>query len=122
LKTMEREVIRVLSNGSVLSRRLPALPPQDIAEGSYWTPDGSVARVRKSLAGRLYAERFNEVSFKFEYERGLVYSLEKRMTLDEARAWGARLGRCAVCGKTLTANKSVDDGIGPVCIKRLEGK
>jgi len=113
------ETIRVLSNGMVLSRRDPVVPPKDVQVGAYFTKEGNVARVKKSLQDRLYAERFNEVTFKFEYEKGLVYNLGERMTLDQAREWGARLGRCAWCGRTLTANKSVDEGMGPRCRKRF---
>jgi len=114
------EVIRVLSNGSVLSRRDPVVAPKDVTAGSYFAPNGDVCRVRKSRSSdRLYAERFNQVTMKFDYERGLVYNLGERMTLDQAKEWGARLGHCAVCGKTLTDNKSVNAGIGPVCIKKL---
>jgi hypothetical protein len=115
-------IIMTLSNGSVLSRREPATPPAEIVVGSYFTPDGNVARVRKSRqSDRLYAERFNETTMKFEYERGLVYHLGARMTMEQAREWGTRLGHCCNCGKKLTHNKSVDEGIGPKCAKMIRG-
>lgn len=119
------ETIMVLSNGSVLSRKephelRPSVPPIEIKPGPYFTRDGFPARVKKSVStDRLYAEKMNAQTGKFEYERGLVYNLGERMTLEQAREWGARLGRCAICGAKLTDNKSVDDGIGPVCIKKL---
>lgn len=34
---------------------------------------------------------------------------------------GERWGSCVVCGRTLTAEKSVELSIGPVCYSRLEG-
>lgn len=46
----------------VLSRRDPVVPPKDVAVGAYFTKEGNVARVKKSLQDRLYAERFNEVN------------------------------------------------------------
>jgi len=103
------EVIQTLSNGSKLTRRSPE--EKQTA--------GKVARVRKSRSERLYAEVFDQNDMKFFYERGLVYNLAKRMTLEEAKAWGARLGFCCVCGKKLTDNRSVDAGIGPVCVKKI---
>lgn len=121
--------LQVLRNGSVLSRRelgdevekavVNYLVPADITTGSYFTPDGRVARVRKSKAERFYAEMFNEAEMKFVYMPGLVYHLGKRMTLEEAKAWGARVGHCCVCGKLLTDNRSVEAGIGPVCITKI---
>jgi hypothetical protein len=115
-------VIKVLSNGSVLSRpdvnRPGALAPEEIQKGSYWTLDGNVARVRLSRSsGRLYAELFT--GDRFTYERGLILRLKARMTLDQAKEWGAQHGHCAVCGALLTDNKSVAQGIGPTCIKKL---
>lgn len=96
------------------------LPQKDIQEGSYWTEAGNVARVRTSRSsGRLYAEKLDSETCKFQYTRGLIFHLKARMTLDEARAWGSRHGLCCVCAKTLTDNRSVDQGIGPVCIKRV---
>ena len=31
--------------------------------------------------------------------------------------YGRAMGRCSMCGRTLTADKSIEDGIGPVCKK-----
>lgn len=121
------QVLMTLSNGSVLSRKepsdfKPSTPPVEIKVGPYFTKDGFPARVKKSRGtDRLYAERMNPETGKFGYERGLVYNLGERMTVEQAREWGARLGRCSICGAKLTDNKSVDDGIGPVCIKKLKG-
>ena len=96
-----------------------ALPLVDIASGSYWTNAGEVARVRPSQAGRLYAEQLSEETGRFEYVRGLIFRLRARMTLEEARAWGARHGRCCVCAALLTDPKSITAGIGPVCGKKV---
>jgi Family of unknown function (DUF6011) len=132
------EILQTLSNGMVLSRKGPEdhvptladsllaecdrkLKPEEIKEeGSYFTMKGDVARVRKSKStGYFYAELFDEAYMKFIYTKGLIYNLKSRMTMEEARAWGARVGHCCVCGKLLSANKSVDQGIGPVCILKI---
>jgi hypothetical protein len=53
----------------------------------------------------------------FEYESGAVSKLrpEDRMTLEEAKAFGALYGTCCVCGRTLTKEESIEAGIGPIC-------
>jgi hypothetical protein len=97
-----------------------ALPLKDIVPGSFWTLDGGVARVRRSqFSGRLYAERLSEDSGHFEYVKGLLFRLKARMTLEEAKAWGAQHSRCCVCGAFLTDPKSIENGIGPVCAKKV---
>jgi hypothetical protein len=40
-------------------------------------------------------------------------------TLEQAKAYGRRTGRCMVCGRRLTHPASVAEGIGPVCSGRL---
>lgn len=40
-------------------------------------------------------------------------------TLEEAKAYGRRTGRCMVCGRKLTHPTSVEAGIGPICAGRL---
>jgi hypothetical protein len=42
-------------------------------------------------------------------------TVEHRMTLDEAKAYGKVTGTCCVCGRKLTNEASIADGIGPVC-------
>lgn len=42
----------------------------------------------------------------------------RRMTLDEAKAWGKATGSCVKCGRRLDVPESVDAGIGPVCASK----
>lgn len=86
----------------------------------YRVADGTMYRVRPSRqSGRLYAMRFDVVSYEFTYAPGVIYKLtaSDRMTLEEAMAWGVQTGVCCVCGAFLTDEKSVARGIGPVCAK-----
>ena len=95
------------------------IPLADISKGSYWTFDGNVARVRASRSsGRFYAEQLDAESNKFVFKKGLIFRLKSRMTLDEAKAWGAQHGICCVCAAFLSDHKSVEAGIGPVCAKK----
>jgi hypothetical protein len=116
----------VLSNGMVLSRRSPTdqpqaqvLAPQNVEVGSYFTPEGKVARVRKSTTDRLYAESFDETALKFVYEKGLVYRLGRRMTLDEAADGELGSATAAFAASGSPTIRSVDRGIGPVCERKI---
>lgn len=44
---------------------------------------------------------------------------EYRMTEEEAKLFGTKYGICASCGRPLKDAKSVEAGIGPVCIKHF---
>jgi hypothetical protein len=59
------------------------------------------------------------VKFEFQYERGAIYRIlpEHRMSLERGKELMIRYGRCIVCGHNLKVKKSVERGIGPVCIK-----
>lgn len=54
---------------------------------------------------------------RFDYAAGVVrrLSLETRLSLDEAKEFGAVYGVCCVCSRTLTNEDSIEAGIGPVC-------
>lgn len=54
---------------------------------------------------------------RFDYAAGVVrrLSLETRLSLDEAKEFGAVYGVCCVCSRTLTNEASIEAGIGPVC-------
>jgi hypothetical protein len=104
-------------------------------EGMYRDPStGEIYKVQLAVhgSGRPYAKRLVKIagwtfethgkkSHEFEYVHGLVYKLppEWKMTLDEAKAWGALYGSCCVCGALLTDEKSIAAGIGPVCAKKF---
>ena len=104
-------------------RQAPANPVTEI--GMYVNADGVAYRVKQSKAGRLYASRFvpeaQARADRFVYEGGAVYRLDAsmRMTLEQAKALGAQYSQCCVCGRDLSADQSVEAGIGPVCAGRL---
>lgn len=60
---------------------------------------------------------------RFEYAPGAMRLLSEdtRLTLDEAKDFGACYGTCAVCGRTLTNEESIAAGIGPVCAGKAFG-
>lgn len=104
--------------------------------GVYETPDGTVYVVKPNKAGtNLYAKRLVEinaeraleeggrVNIEFQYEAGAIYRLkpEWKMEYERAKELTIRYGRCIVCGRKLKAAQSVEQGIGPVCIKSFRG-
>lgn len=94
------------------------LAPPTITDEGMYQKGTDIYRVTRSRAGRLFAEILTPGG-SFVYTKGAVYDLkpEHKMTVDQAKAYGHKYGRCCVCGKTLTDEKSIAAGIGPVCVK-----
>lgn len=109
-----------------------------ITEAGMYRMDGAIYKVQVAVhgSGRLYAKRLcqhtamddtyntrvkQDRTWHFEYAAGVVSKLraEHRMTLEQAKEFGALYGTCCVCGRTLTDEKSIEAGIGPVCGGRL---
>lgn len=102
----------------------------DLTPGVY-DVDGHVYVVKSNQSKtRLYAkhivespERLNAngelVDIDFVYSPGAIFDIkpEHKMALEDAKVLTIRYGRCIVCGRRLKAGKSVEQGIGPVCIK-----
>lgn len=104
-----------------------------VTEGMYRRGD-RIFKVQKAVhgSGNLYAKELlpldephvmktKTVTHYFKYAPGEIRKLSgaDRMTLEEAKAWGALYGTCCVCGATLTDERSIAAGIGPVCGKRF---
>jgi len=100
-------------------RRDLALPA---TEGMY-AKGGEVYKVQRAVhgSGHLYVKRLDKATQSFEYAPGILRQLTMadRMTLAEAKAYGALYGVCCVCARTLTNEESIAAGIGPVCAGRL---
>ena len=87
----------------------------------YHTVNGANVQVAKRLQVTEIGDEA-EVSFVYEGKKPL-YKLapEMRLTIEEAKAFGALYGTCCICGRTLTNELSIHLGIGPVCGKREFG-
>ncbi len=110
--------------------------PEQLVPGVYETPAGQIYVVKPTREDktRLYAKKLQElngdyrtteaggrVDFEFVYERGAIYNirLADRMPLERAKELITLYGRCIACNRHLKAAKSVENGIGPVCIKQF---
>ena len=77
-------------------------------------------------SGNLYAKRLvvqEHGSASWEYMPGLVTKLteDERLTREQAVEFGRLYGVCGICGRTLTDERSIADGIGPICAGRAFG-
>lgn len=96
-----------------------------VLEDGMYRVDGVVYKVQHAVhgSGRQYAKRLTQYGndWTFEYAAGAIRKLrpEHRMTLDEAREFGALYGVCCRCGTTLTDEESIARGIGPVCAEKF---
>ena len=113
-------------------RNIDRGPRQDPATGAGVTTDGwykageDIFKVQVAVhgSGKLYAKRLMVTGHgeaTWEYAPGMVYRLTDadRLSIEDAAKFGTLYGVCAVCGRTLTDEESIEAGIGPVCIKRL---
>lgn len=103
----------------------PKALPVDLEAGMYRVGD-VVYKVQKAIhgSGRMYAKRLvvhGPGEATFEYDSGAIRKITAadRMTLDDAKAFGAVYGVCVSCGATLTDEVSIAQGIGPVCAKKF---
>jgi hypothetical protein len=113
-----------------------AQTPVDVEPGMYRL-DETIYKVQLAVhgSGRPYAKRLVQIEqevdrslvrdvveqvWKFEYAPGAIKSLrpEHKLSLEDAKAFGALYGTCCCCGATLTNEESIEKGIGPIC----EGK
>ena len=92
-------------------------PASDLVEGIYFA-NNEVYKVKRSRAGRHYAEKLVGSSWSYDptHVRGLT--LANRITPEQASEFGIRTGVCAICGIPLTNLDSLERGIGPVCARR----
>jgi hypothetical protein len=131
LATMRRnqvdEAKAFMWNAPWPERRTPvATRRAKAAEDGMYRKDGVVYRVQHAIHGNglPYAKKLVELSngeWYFEKVDGMQYKLTEadRMTLAEAKEWGALYGTCCVCATKLTDEKSIAAGIGPVCGGRV---
>lgn len=99
-------------------------PAPEFSDGMYRMPNGDIVKVQRAVngSGNLYAKRLDTTAGSFGYVPGLIGRVRangERMTLSEAKEYGKLYGMCIVCGRTLTDETSIAEGIGPICRKRV---
>jgi hypothetical protein len=108
-------------------REIKATPSsKELTDGMYLM-NGVVYKVQRAIhgSGRLYAKRLLPNSpgerAVFIYAPGVVNVLtpEHKMTMKQAKEWGALYGTCVRCGAVLTAEDSIERMMGPICATKI---
>jgi Family of unknown function (DUF6011) len=100
----------------------PVAPRSPVVADGMYRKDGTTYKVQTAReSGKRYAKVLDEQARRFVYTPGAItrLSAEDRLTIEEAEAFGKLYGWCCVCGATLTDEKSIARGIGPVCGGRI---
>lgn len=96
--------------------------------GMYWGNGSAYLVVSTKDGKKLYAKKLVKTmkdgvvhKLHFEYEKGSIWSLDAadKMTVEQVAKLGKTTSHCWVCAKPLKVKKSVEAGIGPVCIKKV---
>ena len=125
--SLATNIIGVLLNEPKVAK---AAPKNLVKEtGMYTGADGHLYKVQESKwnPGKFYAKRLvlkngPEGPYRgFEYDPSGIKqcSPESKMALGEAVAYGKQYGVCCNCGRTLTDETSIANGLGPICIKKF---
>lgn len=119
-------ISEILETPKVPAPRTPKTAPE-VTEGMYRDPETeTIFKVQRAIhgSGHLYAKVLVVDGFgqaHFDYAAGAIRKIrpEWKMTLEEAKQFGALYGTCCVCARTLTNEKSIEAGIGPICAEKL---
>jgi hypothetical protein len=121
--TMEIERLLAMPKAPPASHPQAATKAEPLTDGMY-RKDETIYKIQRAVhgSGHLYAKRLvpgdgygAKASFVYAPGAMKVLTLADKMTLAEAKEWGALYGTCCVCGRTLTNEQSIEAGIGPVC-------
>lgn len=103
-----------------------AVAPVAQLESGIYTANGQVYKVywnqekTRMLAKLLVLGADGEkASWDYQGMASRFVTADQRMTLEQAKQFGAIYGVCCNCGATLTDEVSIEQGIGPVCAKRF---
>jgi hypothetical protein len=90
------------------------------AEGEIFKVYRTVHGANQTVAKRLVTIGTGNAKFEYEGKRPLRHlTPEMKMTLAQAKEFGAVYGVCCNCCATLTDERSIEAGIGPVCAGRF---
>lgn len=116
------------------SRQAAQVPTKTRATEGMYRKSGTIYKVQIAVHGSKlpYAKRLVELvghkdprtgknKWRFEYAPGFVFELrpEHRLSIEQAKEFGALYGTCCVCGRTLTKESSIEAGIGPICAEKF---
>lgn len=122
LRCKEQEIRRAQAEQA----RSEAQSRRKITEDGWYKVGDQVYKVQRAVhgSGQLYAKALvvgEHGVAHWEYAPGKVMTLteDQRLTLEDAQAFGKLYGVCCVCGAALTDERSIANGIGPICGGKL---
>ncbi len=101
--------------------------PQPVVdpEPGFYVVDGIFYRVQFNRdETRVYGKMYRNEEKHWEYSGRKYFGLltaDNKVTVEDAAKFGHAHGVCLMCGRTLTDPASVAQGIGPVCITKIDG-
>lgn len=105
---------------SITSQEPPAPnPPILKMKEGFYLHGKTVYKVVPSQNGRLYAKVLDGSSFRYAPGAMTFLKPEERMTREMAEQYGKTTGQCAICGRVLTNEESIERGIGPICAEKV---
>jgi hypothetical protein len=122
------QVKMVQAPATIIITPMPVKKTLITEPGMYWGNNGAYLVVQTKDGKNLYAKKLVTTmagdkvhKLHFEYEKGAIWSLDAadKMTVEQVAKLGKTTGHCWVCAKPLKVKKSIEAGIGPVCIKKV---
>jgi len=103
-----------------------AAPVEKLKDGVY-VKDERVFKLTTAGSGKQWAKILvpyttSDGKSKARYEfcgAPVGFTADMLMTLAQGKTYSLKISACCVCGRTLTAKQSVEEGIGPICSGRL---
>lgn len=98
-----------------------------VPEEGLYEVDGTVYKVQLAKAngsGKAYAKIMDGKTGRFDYvgkQPFPILTADKRMSREEAGAYGKLYGICIRCGRELTDEFSISEGMGKICYEKMGG-
>lgn len=93
----------------------------------FWEIEGTIYKViRSQTSGNLYGKRLDvdpDGTQTWTYTPRAVAEIRQygtRVQGDTVKKYGELYGRCMLCGRRLTNEESISEGIGPVCSGKVQ--
>jgi hypothetical protein len=87
----------------------------------YWNQGKTRMLAKRLVLGELGEDgrAIEDATWEYAGMASRFVTADQQLSLEEAKAFGRIYGVCCACGAMLTDEKSIDNGIGPVCGKRF---
>lgn len=123
----KRADLRLVARVTPAPQGKPVAAPTGITEDGMYLFEGEIYKVQFAVngSGRLYAKLLvrgaEGENATFEYAHGVVTRLrpEHKMTLEQAKEYGALYGVCVRCGRVLTKESSIAQSMGDKCASKF---